>query len=269
MVKKLFKHEFLSYARVMGLVYGILLTVAVATKLIYTFDSDTLAYQIIKVFTNLIYWGGVAFAIGFSFAMGIIRFYRNLFTAEGYLSFTLPVTAGQHIVVKAVTAVTMNAITLIVVALSFVIVMLGDALTEFCTGMGVFLEQMYGQLGADGVFFTIEAVIALVVFSFTGILLYYGCISIGQMAKKNRILAAVGVYFAYYILTQIVSTIITVVIATTASSYEVMPLLNWIALHPMETIHIAFCVSIVLGVIFLLVEYLIIRYIMTKKLNLE
>ena len=269
MVKKLFKHEFLSYARVMGIVYGILLTVAVATKLFYVIENDTTIYQIIRGFTTLVYGGSVFAAAGFSFVMGIVRFYRNFFTAEGYLSFTLPVSAEQHIIVKAVTAVAVNAVTLIVVGLSGLIVLLGDELvliwTQFCQAFG----EVFGYLGADGVFFAIEAGIALLLASFTSVMLYYCCISIGQMAKKNRILAAVGVYFAYYILTQIVSAVLTITVTVVAASEAVWDIVQWIEFHPMEVIHIGLCGGIVLSAIFLLVEFMIVRGIMNKKLNLE
>ena len=37
MVKKLFKHEFLAYARVMSIIYIILLTIDASTRVIFVF----------------------------------------------------------------------------------------------------------------------------------------------------------------------------------------------------------------------------------------
>ena len=269
MVKKLFKHEFLSYARVMGLVYGILMAVTIATKLIMTFESDNTIYQIISAFTMLLYVVSVMAALGFSFVMGIVRFYRNMFTCEGYLSFTLPVTAEQHIIVKAVTAVTVNIATTVMLICSGLIMLSGEYWTIFWSEFDFLFSGLFESLGADGVFFAIEAGIALLLSAFTSIMLYYCCISIGQMAKKNRVLAAVGVYFAYYVLTQIVSTIFTVALSVLSMSDAMAELVYWVEFHPIETIHIGLCGSIVLSVVFLLVEFIIIRGIMNKKLNLE
>ena len=56
MVKKLFKHEYHFYLRIMAIVYGILLTMSVATRLIATFKSDTKAYEIISTFTLITYY---------------------------------------------------------------------------------------------------------------------------------------------------------------------------------------------------------------------
>ena len=269
MVKKLFKHEFLSYARVMALVYGILLTVAVATKLIFIFESDTTVYQIISGFTALIFFVSVFAALGFSFVMGIIRFYRNLFTAEGYLSFTLPVTVEQHILVKAITAVAVNAVTAMMVALSCLITLSGEEFAYFWQELQLIWDGVYYLAGDHTVFFCIEMAILMLIGSFTSIMLYYTCISIGQMAKKNRVLAAVGVYFAYYILTQIVSTVFSVALSIFAASGGLEDVGYWITEYPCETIHIVMCSSIALSLVFLLVEFIINRAIMRKKLNLE
>ena len=54
MVKKLFKHEYLSYVRVMSIVYVILLTMAAANRIIQLFEADTVAYKIVSVFSFII-----------------------------------------------------------------------------------------------------------------------------------------------------------------------------------------------------------------------
>ena len=122
MVKKLFKHEYHFYLRIMAIVYGILLTMSVATRLIATFESDTKAYEIISTFTLITYYISILAAFGFAFVLGIVRFYKNMFTCEGYLTNTLPVTASQHIMVKSITAFSMDLLSAIAVALSVFIV---------------------------------------------------------------------------------------------------------------------------------------------------
>lgn len=130
MVKKLFKHEYLAYARVMSLIYIILLTIAAATRVIFIFESDTVAYDIVSTISVITYCVSVFAALGFSYVMGVVRFYKNLFTSEGYLSFTLPVTASQHIAVKLITAVSMNLLTWVMVLLSVCVVTAGELLAR-------------------------------------------------------------------------------------------------------------------------------------------
>lgn len=269
MVKKLFKHEYLAYARVMSLVYIILLTIAVASRIIMLFESDTVAYSIISGFSVVTYCVSVLAALGFSYVMGVVRFYKNLFTSEGYLSFTLPVTATQHIGVKAVTAVSMNLLTWVTVLLSGCIVCAGEMLTEIWKALVYILDKLYELAGIQSVLIGGEAVLLLLVSSFASVLLYDTFISIGQLFRKNRILAAVGAYFVYYILTQIFSTVLTITFSLLASSGLFADIGSWIILHPYTSIHIAMWGMILLSAGFALIAFIVIRMVITKKLNLE
>ena len=269
MVKKLFKHEFFAYARVMAIVYGILLTIATATRIILIFESNTTAHQIVSSFSLIVYGFSAVAAFLFSFAMGIIRFYKNLFTAEGYLSFTLPVTAGQHIAVKAVTAVSIDWITLIMVALSACIVTPGEVLTEIWRTLIGIPADLYEVIGIHCLLVGGEFVILLLAASFSSIMLYYTFISIGQLSKKNRILAAVGAYFVFYIISQVVSTVLTILLSAVAMSGIFADIAYWIYLHPIASVHIFMWGAILLTTVFVLIEFFVIRWIITKKLNLE
>lgn len=269
MVKKLFKHEFLSYARVMSIVYAILLTMATANRIIQAFATDTVAYDIISVFSGITYGVSVAAVLGFSFVLGIIRFYRNLFTAEGYLSFTLPVTARQHISVKVITAVSMNIISFVMILISVCIITAGEMLKEIIIAARYLLRQLYQLVGSHMVTVSLEFLLWILVASFAGVMLYYMFISIGQLFKKNRIMAAVGAYFAYYVLTQIVSAVITIVFSILAANGTLEQLGLWIINHIATAIHMGMWGAIVLTSLFAAVEFFVIKQIITKKLNLE
>ncbi len=265
MVKKLFKHEFLSYARAMGIVYGILLTMAAATRIISLFESDTDAYYIIRTFSNTTYFVSAAAAFGFAFVMGIVRFYKNMFTAEGYLTHTLPVTAGQHILVKVVTAVCVNWISAIVILLSLFIAPPYEAIQVNIQILRDTFDFFTPHARTQLLWFGIELFILLVISSFSSIMLYYACISLGQLSRKNRILAAVGVYFAYYILTQIASTILTIFLSVLAAGGAFL----WFNPSSEEVVHTIMWIIIVFAFLFVVAEYLVIRWVLTKKLNLE
>ena len=269
MVKKLYKHEFLSYARVMSLVYAILLTMATANRIIQIFENDSIAYRIVSIFSGVTYGVSILAAFGFSFVLGIIRFYKNLFTCEGYLTFTLPATPCQHITVKVITAVCVNIISLVVILLSVCIVSAGEMLVEIWKALVYILDMMYKAAGAHIPFFGLELAVFLLVATFTSIMLYYTFISIGQLFKKNRMLAAVGAYFAYYVATQVIGAVITIVFSFLAESGALDQIGEWIIHHPYQTVHIGACGAIVLFSAFAVVEFFVIKWIVTKKLNLE
>ncbi len=269
MVKKLFKHEFIAYGRIMVLLYAILLTISAATRIIISFESNTLAYNIIRTMCFIVYFISALSAMVFTFALAIVRFYKNLFTCEGYLTFTLPVTPSQHILVKAVTALCMYLTTAVVMLLSVCIVLAGEPLAVVFDTISTGFSKLFDLAGMHTFLIGGELAIWLLISAFSGILLYYTYISIGQLFNKNRILAAVGAYFIHYIITQILSTIFTVIISLAASSELIAALFDWVSLHPFASIHIAIWGGTFLSIIGCAVEFIIIRAIITKKLNLE
>ncbi len=269
MVKKLFKHEFLAYARVMSIVYIILLTVATANRIIQIFEADTMAYSIINTFSWITYYISVFMVFIFTFWMSIVRFYRNLFTAEGYLTFTLPVTPTQHIWVKSTTALCVGIVTVIVALISGCIVTAGELLVEIWKAIAFLLEEAFGNAGIQFVFIAIDLIVFLLIGSYTSILLYDTFISIGQLSKKNRILSAVGAYFVYYIARQIIGAIIVVIFTQLAMNGFIERLGMWIGKHPYAATHIGFWTAILLCCLFTFIEFIVIRKIITKKLNLE
>ena len=179
MVKKLFKHEFLAYARVMSVVYAILFTVAVAGRAIQFLEADSIPYYIIFTTSLLTYGVCVYGVIGFTVVMAVIRFYKHLFSSEGYLSFTLPVTTTQHIIVKVVTAVCMEIITLIMVLLSGCIFSAGELLLEIFKALIYLIQKAFELAGPHTIAFAGELSVLFLLECFSGIMLYYTCICIG------------------------------------------------------------------------------------------
>ena len=273
MVKKLFKHEFFALWRVMGIVYAILLTIATVGRFIQFFETASTSYAIVFRFSCITYGISVAAALGFAFVLGIVRFYKNLFSAEGYLTHTLPATPSQHIWVKAITAVTMQLVTILVVLLSGCIITAGDMLSELWKSAAYLLSKLFGVIGFHSVLLGFELLVFFVLMMFSTLMLCYTCISIGQLSKKNRILAAVGAYFVYYIASQVVSTILVVVISILSMSGALDGFFVWLVElsqhHPYILTHGTIWVCALLPLAAIWVEFLIIRGIISRKLNLE
>ena len=273
MVKKLFKHEFLAHLRIMGVVYVILLTIAGAGRLIQCFEQDNIPYKIVSSASILTYGVSVMGAFAFTFVLAIVRFYKNLFTAEGYLSFTLPVTPAQHIFVKSVTALTMELITFFAVLLSGCIITAGEVLAEIWKAAAYLLDKLHAAIGFQDLWIGMECILLLVLWLLADFMLYYLFIAIGQLFKKHRILAAVGAYFAYYILTQILSTVGIVIFSVfaTSSSFDIFMAWLWefIGEHPYVFVHSWLWLAMLIPAALSLVSFFVIKKIITKKLNLE
>ena len=269
MVKKLWKHELLSYVRLLLPVYVAVLGVALLNRVLQFFETDSIVYRI-SFGSSLVLCGLAAIVAGvLTTVFIIVRFYRHLFSGEGYLTFTLPVTPIQHLWVKLSCAFTCQFTTLIVIALAAMVLGAGDVNAEVFQAAAYLFRMSYDEVGVHVVLFIAEFVLLLFASLVSETLVYYFCIAVGQTFKKNRVLAAVGVYFLYTIVVQVISTVISIVFTVGASFLPIDQWMEWIERNLCMFIHgfagLVFAVSVGLSAVF----FLLTRSILHKKLNLE
>lgn len=269
MVKKLWKHEFAALARTLLPIQGIALCVALLFRVLQLFETDHFVYNIL--FGSSVFFLVVALVVCLCSVsiFSIVRFYRHLFTNEGYLSFTLPVTPAQHIWVKLSAAVVFSLIADVVVLAAVSLATAGEVFHELILALEYLMNLVLKLEGGVHILWYLpELVITLLAVFIGELLFFYTCITIGQLAKKNRVLAAVGVYFAFYVVSQIFSTVITIVF-----TFFGEPIVEAVAAF-FETYQFAaghlvflaiFLLTAVMGAAWFIVTHTIIR----KRLNLE
>ncbi len=269
MVKKLFKHEMYAYLRTIFPMHLILIGIALLGRFIQLFENDSTAY-------NIVFWSSVVvFIVGaivctiLTLVFGIKRFYTNLFTSEGYLSFTLPVTASEHIWVKNIVAVLAQLASLLMIAVATCFITLGDVCVEIFKAAAYLLKLAHEKIGYHTTLFTIEFLVALVIAIATSYMLFYACIALGQRAKKNRVAAAVGVFFIYYFIMQVLSTIFIIIVTVFAEQLRLDELFMYLTDHPILTNHLGFGISTVVYLIGFVIFYFITKNTIKNKLNLE
>ena len=272
MVKKLFKHEILAYLRLWLPTQAVLLAVALFTRILIFFENDGVAYSITFGSSIFLYVVAIIASIGITFVFSIVRFYKNLFTHEGYLSFTLPVSPFEHIFVKVGTSVLFSLMTLVAIVVSGMIVTSGEMLIELFKAIAFMVNNLFRFVnGVHLMLYTFELCIFTIITLVGMYLFYYTCISIGQMAKKNRVLAAFGTYFGFYIVSQILSTIVIILIATFPDMFN--SLMEDISIfadaHPYAFGHILFVTMNVISAAFTTLYFFITHLVIRKKLNLE
>ncbi|MBQ4129042.1 MAG: hypothetical protein IJD68_04645 [Ruminococcus sp.] len=269
MVKKLFKHEILSYLRVILPMHLILIGIALLSRFVQLFDNDSTAYNIVFWSSVVAFIVGVVVCILLTLIFGIKRFYSNLFTHEGYLSFTLPVTSTQHIFVKNIVAVisTISSFIMIVIATCFIT--FGEVCVELFKAAAYIVRQFFIEFGFNAPLIILEAVVAFIITFATTYMLYYACISLGQCAKKNRVAAAVGVFFIYYFIEQIIGTIFVIVVTVFYEQLHIEQILEYLAKHPITANYLGWGVVILVSAICFAIFYAITKHVINKKLNLE
>jgi hypothetical protein len=222
-----------------------------------------------------------------------IRFYKNMYTDEGYLSHTLPVKPSAHIFSKTLVSGTWYIGATVLMLVSMIWLLYAFMSTIF-TSAGITSADM-AELSALGLNFSLghfaEAFnsissmpfwVFVVLLIFTGIfscyssmLIIYVCISIGQLFKKHKVIASI---LTYLVVTTIMSTVLT--IAMLPASFNMMLNGDYFALMesadpivlmvaPYAMMAPMFIVSVVCTVVFSVVSYFITEFIMRRKLNLE
>lgn len=192
------------------------------------------------------------------------RFYKNLFTDEGYLTLTLPVTPHQHFLSKVISGGLWMTLDYIVMMLSIAIAVVVPEVVENADFVLAEMSTVL-EMPADR-FLTFSLALGLVG-CVTGSIFYYFCIALGQLFPKHRLLAAVIIYFA---LSTVISTL--TLIGMLASGF--MPFTIGLTAYNEATLATEFTmgmfkVTIIETIIQTIVCYIGTLWIMNKKLNLE
>lgn len=139
--------------------------------------------------------GWVVFAI-LSYLVIYIRFYKNFFTDEGYLTFTLPVNIGSLLNAKLLSALIVEISTLLVLGLDVFLMALlagGDALFE---GLKPILELFFENVDIYFYIYVAEGLVWMLVSSLFSSLFLCCCITFGSIiTKKAKVPAAIGIYY--------------------------------------------------------------------------
>ncbi len=269
MVKKLIKHEFMALGRLLLPMYVILLGLSLITRIIVFFETDSVIYDIISGSAIIVMCLGLVAGLMYTVVSCIIRFYKNLFSKEGYLTFTLPVSVEAHLLTKLLAAVVAYISSFAVIFGAFCIATSGELLVEIFKAAGFLFGKAYEGLGIHLVLYIAEAIIYTLIASCSGFLLYYACMCIGQLAKRSRVLLAIGVFFGYYYITQILVTVGVVLFSVFADSDFMIDLSMWIYDNAILSGHLFLLFLIAGSAVMGAVYYLIAHAIMKKKLNLE
>ncbi|MCQ2449996.1 MAG: hypothetical protein MJ132_07410 [Clostridia bacterium] len=265
MLKKLYKHEFHSLFRLMLPIYAGLLVMAGLTRLLQLLPSN-LIVDFLKGSTVVLYVLAILGMYMLTMIIVVTRFYKNLLSKEGYLTFSLPVRAADHLNCKLVCSIIVLWLTVVMMCVSLIVVFLAtNGLADFFDGVRYFFEYMAHHFNAlQLVVMAVEFFLAVLAATAYGILMFYGSMCIGQLFKK-RIASAVLFGFIIY------STIQTFSVVMLSILVE-LGLDDWLAqinFTPFGAVCSILGVVIVWEGLLAGILYGFSRYLLSKKLNLQ
>jgi len=258
---KLLKHEFWATSRFMLPIYAGSLILALINRLFISVASGgdfhlgpqsgggVLVSVLSGVFVFLFIIVMMAIPV-ITLIFIIRRFYTHLLKAEGYLTHTLPVSVDSLLWGKLIPAFTWTVASGGVMILSIMILLGGFPYFDYIRYILPAISEILSEYNISG--FLI--IVILVLAAFYGILHYYISLSVGQLANRRKILAAIGMYFGIYFASSILFTSIVQAMIFNAVSFNV----NSVLLTMMF-------IYLIPGVVY----YVISRYLLKNRLNLE
>ena len=284
MLGKLFKHEWKATWKLMVIMNAAVLVLSALGAVFFyrnsavvkplfdslerTKDGDTLYMLACMGYFMLLVLSICVLAVGCTIYF-YVRFYRNLYTDQGYLMHTLPVTEHQLIMSKTFVCIIWRIISALVVLTGFLVLM-SSAFSEDFRLMDIIKEinkAIFDMGMIKGMIFLIILILGMlgkaIFTTFTG----YTCISIGQLASKNKVLAAIGVYFGMRVVMQMITTFGSQYLAIIGMMAPDM----WFEMFENNENAMILFFGIAVAVEYLIcgAMYMITHSVMQKRLNLE
>lgn len=187
----------------------------------YLIDEDSLAATMIRSGAMTLFVFSVIAIISASFVSIFIlmqRYYKSMFTDEGYLTFTLPVKTRDILLSKMLAAVLWTLFTVACTVFGVILISLFGSTRSFVNpdvlpALGKIWRSL---LSLQELKVNIPLlVVQMIIFAFASLceqfMLIFLAITLGnQVAKKHKVLGAIGMYFALYAIIQTINSALTI-----------------------------------------------------------
>lgn len=277
MLKKLFRQEWksFSFAPMITMIILAVITLILMSSFMTSFwEQDNIFVNLFASLTILAY----AFALAaLSFCVTLctaVRFYKNLFTDEGYLMFTLPVKTSDLLLSKLFVSVLWKFISILFTAVSILVIAtagisyLSDTsvirfFQEFRDLFSRAIMEMRSSMEIPVSLFFLWLILLGICSMLYSTLFIYACICLGQLWSRHKIGGAIVSYFGLRFVLRLFRQILSIPLSDILSScYDLESISAGTWLLGM------FISLLILGGLCAAL-YWICTYIMGRKLNLD
>ncbi|MBS5635162.1 MAG: hypothetical protein KHW38_01875 [Dorea sp.] len=274
MLKKLIKYDFKALNRYLLLIHAFLLAAAAAVRIFLTEplrigDSRSV---IVSTFGIILF---VLIAVGISFATSLltaIRFYKNLFSDEGYLTLTLPVTRGQHLFSKTIVGTAWCLLDQLLLLGSIFLIFHAEPLRDLFNANKAELLEAFGFTGAYADLTLLKIALYVLLFllisALSSVIMIYASIVIGQLFTNHRVLGSVICYIGLTTLLSIISYallfalgLVSLKVTDTSMSMQYFSTVSYMV----KALNLSMILALVTSVILYTITYQLMRV----KLNLN
>lgn len=267
MLGKLFKHEFKQTARIIPLLYIILLLCSVTFIVGYKTNINWL----IGIGAMLCVFAAIA-VIAATFIVIIVRFYKSMFLNEGYLTYTLPVKPSANLFPKFTVAVFWIFLSVIVILGVFLLVLFSLDIfdTNFMKTICNILK--YDYLGKMLILTAVMMVIQTIFF----LMQVFFAMSLGNTPPfhKLSIGGPILIYIVMYFIIQLINLVLTLFVPIGVSigpggfSFVFENMLSSFTAQTGSNVTIGLA-GIIFEVVGTIALFFVTKYILDKKVSLK
>lgn len=169
-------------------------------------ESDEI--NLLAIFAMLFFIACIFAGVATVIVTGILvflRFYKNLYSDEGYLTFTLPVSRRSILLSKTLNAVIWTALEFALIVVSIGIFLLlappmedGGFIINTVLYEGLFdaIVFLFDAIGVWVIVYALEIILFLAMTVLFTINLVHFCITVGAViAKRAKLIAGIGIYY--------------------------------------------------------------------------
>lgn len=214
MYKKLLKYDLAAVWKVWLIIASVVVGMSVVTSLLirgmieFALAEDTTLYAIMStILTTLVTGAMIVSYMALLIVVPIMcyfRYYKNFFSDEGYLTFTLPISRKDLYISKVLNTLIFSVgnflVTILVVGIMCLVI---PPATESAPVINPVVFKFFGQniaaawetVGGWLILYFLVSIVLLVLVEFYNIALIYLSITVGAtVAKKHKLLAGIGIY---------------------------------------------------------------------------
>ena len=261
-------------AGTMILTCGVILTIN--PKLDETLAWYSVMALMLSIF--LYYFGIIGCTLGTTLIV-VVRFYKTCYTDQGYLTHTLPVTPHQLLNSKILTAIFTHLLMIFAIILSiFIILQVGihhvfsfipdysyaELRHEFSIVFADILDSFEDEFGLRLGLYIAYLLFYCIVGVISNVITLFGCVSLGQLYAKHRIVGAIAAYFLLQFVMMIIGYITAIPMYTrmlAGTYYDNATVFGIMS----PTMNMSLLTTVLLAV----AMYFVNLHMMAKKLNLE
>lgn len=275
MLSKLIKYDMKSLNRFLPVLHLFILLSSIMIRVFITgrIKPQTSSEQtdILIILCYVLYFTMITALSTGTYLIAGIRFYKNMFSDEGYLTKTLPITNGMHLLSKTIAGSIWAMVNMCFVYLCSYVVIWTPYIKSVVDENKDDILQEFGFVGKYAGLSFSTVLLILLLFSCFGaissIIMIYASVALGQLFSSHRVLGAVVSYFVISTLISVLSVVAMALLGSetrlivTSGSLE--DEFNFVS-YMIEIMKISAGLMIITSVIL----YVATHCIMNKKINL-